>query len=359
MKNWLYFPIFIRKLRQMGLSLQFDQKNSLNLFNFGLGNFSILHFEKNIFGSSNASAKNGNFLNKITGGDFINSSKRSVEKNPFTVAYGGKSVLPNQKGLSSTSVASSLTNTVSVGSQIFKVYYKYFFLLFIILFIYFLYNYTSYFTSNVLVKEPVYLKQGSKQIKIDTGSLKNYISSSYNIWVYLNKKIDSGKKGTIFQLNNSLVFEAYNGYLANGVVALYIDGSNNLIFTDSQNKFTVMTNFPNNKWTNVAINIHQMLYYECYINGKLVNTFKTSGDTNKPNTDFTIFFGGDTPLPDIVINNFTIQPYTQDSETIWNNFVKGSQVNTSYETIIPIGSNNIANKAMNLIDINYFKGFSL
>ena len=288
--------------------------------------------------------------------NLLDNSKKKLEK---TIIYRKKG------GLSSVSSTSSskdnLFTTATVVSQTFRIYYKFIFLSIIILFIYFLYNYTYYFSSNILVREQIYLKMGSKQIKNSDIDNPAATSSSYSVWVYLNKKIESNETGTIFQLNK---VDGYWGYDSgkpnsnNGVASLYINDTNGLIFAIIDKSFNVMNTFPYQKWTNVFINIYEFQYYEFYINGKLVNTFKQKA-SKTPNKDSIIYLGGDTQKPDIVISNFTRQPYTQDSATIWNNYIKDSYINSSYDAYVPLGTNNIANRVMNIVDINFMKNFYL
>ena len=76
---------------------------------------------------------------------------------------------------------------------------------FILILLYILFiNYASAYT---LVSSPIFLKNGGSQIPKDYITNNSNLTSSYSVWVYLNKKIESNKTGTIFQLNNK------NGYL--------------------------------------------------------------------------------------------------------------------------------------------------
>ena len=200
-------------------------------------------------------------------------------------------------------------------------------IVFVLILLYFLF--INYASGNALVSSPIFLKNGGVPIGKEHILNPANTTSSYSIWVYLNTKISSSSIGNIFQLNKSS--GGYKDYAANGnanatygVVGLYINGSNSLIFTDSSNVFTVMKNFPYQKWTNVSINIHQMLQYEIYINGKLVNTFKTNSDTNKPDDNSSIYLGGDTNKPDIIVTKLVRVPKTLDSLTIWNNYLAGN-----------------------------------
>jgi hypothetical protein len=258
-------------------------------------------------------------------------------------------------------IASSINKNITTVTQIFGMYYVAFFLLLFIVVTYFLYIYYSNLSTNVLVKNQVYLLNGPQVIANNDIINPSAISSSYSVWVYLNK-IETGKTGTIFQLNNNNSFNIYtpDGKTdqTNGVAALYINDTNGLIFAIKDNSFNVMNTFPYQKWTNVFINIYEFQYYEFYINGKLVNTFKQKA-SKTPNKDSIIYLGGDTQKPDIVISNFTRQPYTQDSATIWNNYIKDSYINSSYDAYVPLGTNNIANRVMNIVDINFMKNFYL
>ena len=199
-----------------------------------------------------------------------------------------------------------------------------FLVIIVLLLLYLLFiRYTSAYT---LVSSPIFLRNGTTTIANKYIKNATNKTSSYSVWVYLNKQVGTGNVGTIFQLNNTVNFESYSSSKANdpnGVLALYITPANELKFTTKIDLFTIMKNFPLQKWTNVFINIYEMEYYECYINGKLVNTFKKSGAPNAPTgSNVTIILGGD--APDIVVTKLVRNLNTLDALSIWNNYLNGN-----------------------------------
>jgi hypothetical protein len=249
-------------------------------------------------------------------------------------------------------IASSLNKNITTVTQIFGMYYVAFFLLLFIVVTYFLYIYYSNLSTNVLVKNQVYLLNGPQVIANNDIINPSAISSSYSVWVYLNK-IETGKTGTIFQLNK------VDGYLAydtgktdqtNGVAALYINDTNGLIFAIRDIYFKVMNTFPYQKWTNIFINIYEFKYYEFYINGKLVNTFKKdAANTNKPDINSIIYLGGDNPNPDIILSNFVRWAYTQHHSTVWSNFTIGNNKNDTYNATVMFKNENNIYKSLSLL----------
>jgi hypothetical protein len=251
-------------------------------------------------------------------------------------------------------IASSINKNITTVTQIFGMYYVAFFLLLFIVVTYFLYIYYSNLSTNVLVKNQVYLLNGPQVIANNDIINPSAISSSYSVWVYLNK-IETGKTGTIFQLNNNNSFNIYtpDGKTdqTNGVAALYINDTNGLIFAIKDNSFNVMNTFPYQKWTNVFINIYEFQYYEFYINGKLVkNTFKKdAANTNKPEKDSIIYLGGDTPPPDIILSNFVRWAYTQHHSTVWSNFTIGNNKNDTYNATVMFKNEDNIYKSLSLL----------
>jgi hypothetical protein len=286
------------------------------------------------------------------------SSPLRSQKNLINIFGGGIAGTKNEffvtKSRKIGSGNDSSKNTLFSFSETFRKYYKLIFLFLVLILFYYLYYYTSYLSGNVLVRNQINLKDGSR--KIESTKMDNPASttSSYSIWVYLNNKVTAiNKKGTIFQLNNNSGFQTYESggkaNSSNSVFALYINDNNELIFTDKTTTFTIIPIFPIQKWTNIFINIYQLQYYECYINGKLVNTFKQIADNvNKPTATSTITLGGDNPP--ITISNLKRWSHIKDSATIWNSFVKDNRINSSYETNIPINDDNIANRVVNMVN---------
>jgi len=202
----------------------------------------------------------------------------------------------------------------------------------VLLLLYFLF--TRYTSAYTLVSSPIFLRKGVTTIGHTYIKNPANKTSSYSIWVYLNKKVTNASKGTIFKLNTSSTICTYVNTTdtstidtTNGVFALYINANNNLIFTDKTNAFTIMTNFPLQKWTNIFINIYELEYYECYINGKLVNTFKTSS-VQLPTTTSTIALG-DSNNEDIIVTKLVRQLNTLDALSVWNNYLKGNGMASS------------------------------
>ena len=249
----------------------------------------------------------------------------------------------------------SSKNTLFSFSETFRKYYKLIFLFLVLILFYYLYYYTSYLSGNVLVRNQINLKDGSRNIESTKMDNPASTTSSYSIWVYLNKQVTGiSNKGTIFKLNAdtspvATYVDDTKTSKINGVFALYINVDNELIFTDKTTTFTIIPIFPIQKWTNIFINIYQLQYYEFYINGKLVNTFKQSSNSViKPSATSTITLGGDNPP--ITISNLKRWSHTKDSATIWNSFVKDNRINSSYETNIPINDDNIANRVVNMVN---------
>ena len=241
-------------------------------------------------------------------------------------------------------LASSVGKNITSVSNTVKAYYVVFFLLLFILVTYGLYIYYSSISTNVLIRNQVFLKNGAITLQNEQINIPSRNSSSYSIWVYLEEKIQNNKKGSIFQLNTGTISSYSGGVLgSNGVFALYIDPSENLLFVNTIDKFTVMTQFPLQKWTNIFINIYEMEYYEFYINGKLNNTFKRSplsdgvSGLNDITKHYTIVLGGDNPLPKIIISNFKRWAYTHTHPTVWSNYTLENN-NDTYNAKISLTS---------------------
>jgi hypothetical protein len=205
-----------------------------------------------------------------------------------------------------------------------------------------LYIYYSSISTNVLVRNQVFLKNGVISLGNEELKISNRNSSSYSIWIYLEDTTQNGKIRTIFQFNeNNTTFIGYdnNGKTKNPCVfALYIDKKERLTFVDSTNQYFIMNDFPPQKWTNVFINIFEMEYYEFYINGKLVNTFKRETAVfNKPDTKYNIVLGGDADLPKIIISNFKRWAYTHTHPTVWSNYTLENN-NDTYNAKISLTS---------------------
>lgn len=212
-----------------------------------------------------------------------------------------------------------------------------FLIILVILLLVILYMIYNKFSSKSLVNSQYNLSKGALTINNDYIQYPGNGSSSFSVWIYCNKKVSNIT--TIFQYNVLPGYKAYNtGYaVANICYALYIDGSNKLMFTNTTTtKYDILDSMPIQKWTNVFINVYNSLYFEFYINGKFVKSIKSDA-TAKPTSSSSVTIGGDTSSDNVTITQLVRWYYNLDSTKVWNNYLKGNgNMNSSFNADLVI-----------------------
>jgi hypothetical protein len=240
-------------------------------------------------------------------------------------------------------------------TQIFINHYVFIFFIIFIIFAYFLYSYYLNITTNVIIIKPTYLKEikNNEIYSVDKITNPASLSSSYSVWIYLNKRPTSNESTTIFRY--------WNGGNNNIFLKLYIDEKNNLYFINNiTTRFSVLKSFPIQIWTHIFVNIYNMEYYEFYINGKIENTFKEQNPDKTNNIPKSgdywqynkITVGDDGNPSDVVLNDLVRYPYTKNSDEVLDKYNIGNNMNkTSYDFKIFIKQDNdVAYKTINMFN---------
>jgi hypothetical protein len=122
---------------------------------------------------------------------------------------------------------------------------------------------------------------------------------------------------------------------------------------DIQKHPSVMTtNFPVQKWTHVIISIQNNSLVDLFINGKLIQSARYINDGSTLNSlskllpSETLLFGKQL---DATIKKMYITPKATDTNTAWNNYLKGPGIKTNFNLGVSLTQNGKNSNTINVL----------
>jgi hypothetical protein len=158
-------------------------------------------------------------------------------------------------------------------------------------------------------------------------STRYYIST----WIYVNNLPDSVSGTTIYKLK----------YTSNTYLDLLLTSSavlkyNIMAADDSNPTYTIMSNFPLQKWMNVIVSVDNNIV-DLYIDGKLIRSHKVEkGIKQLEKTGTNIEFGN--PV-DAYLAKMERQPNAMDPTNAWNKYMEGNGGNYFSKMFANYGGN--------------------
>jgi Concanavalin A-like lectin/glucanases superfamily len=196
---------------------------------------------------------------------------------------------------------------------------------FVIILTYILYKYFQNYTT--VASNMVNLNQVIPSILVTN----NPISFQYSVgaWIYVNSWNNNNYKPLISIPNQ------FNIYLDKTSPTLYFDisqncGTNNVNPTPP---IVISDDFPIQRWTYACVVVDNF-FIDMYLDGKLMQSVKLNCMQSFPNQANTSVYLGGNPavLNDIMMSKVYRWSYTLAPRDVWNNYIAGNGVSTSFSS---------------------------
>lgn len=193
-----------------------------------------------------------------------------------------------------------------------------------IILVYILYLYFQNYTT--IASNTVNLNQSSPSVAIT----ENPSTYQYTIatWVYVNSWNNNNYKPLLTIPNQ------FSLYLDKTSPTLYFDLAQNCGTGQVQPTppMVVTTDFPLQRWTYVTMVVDNY-FVDMYLDGKLVQSIKLNCMQSIPSGSVSIYLGG-TPavINDIMLTKVYRWAYTLAPRDVWNNYIRGNGVSSSFST---------------------------
>ena len=199
----------------------------------------------------------------------------------------------------------------------------------LILVLYVLYRFL--YDKQTTISSQQYLEDSVADVKFSDLSNPSSSRYSYSIWIYVNSlstdteifKIDDGDGNYKFNLK------------------AYIDGSLKYLLRDNNGDVEkiITPNLPLQKWVCVIISVDGNVI-DLYLDGKLVKSQKSNGDTKKPTEASIIKY----TKSDIHIAEHKRVPNPTDPQTAWDTYMAGNGGSYISNSFASYGANLILTK---------------
>ena len=198
----------------------------------------------------------------------------------------------------------------------------------LILVLYVLYRFL--YDKQTTISSQQYLNDSVADVKFSDLSNPSSSRYSYSIWIYVNSL---GGDTNIFEINDGT--DKYRFYLK-----AYTDGSLKYLLRDNGDVEKIITpNFPLQKWVCVIISVDGNVI-DLYLDGKLVKSQKSNGDTKKPTEGSIITY----TASDIYIAEHKRVPNPTDPQTAWDTYMAGNGGSYISNSFASYGANLILTK---------------